>query len=84
MLESHKQLEGESKWQLSSIMVISLVFGGHCSWEVPRLYHPIQLVTTILEIHNCMGRERDGTLAILYFYLVQPTSSNFFKSSSGA
>ena len=84
MLESHKQLEGESKWQLSAIMVISLVFGGHCSWEVPRLYHPIKSVTTILEIHNCVGRKRDGALAILYFCLEQEISTNFFKSSSGA
>lgn len=70
MLESHKQLEGESKWQLSAIVVISLVFGGHCSWEVPQLSHPIKSVTTILKKRDCVGRERDGALAILYFYLV--------------
>lgn len=84
MPESHKQLEGESKQQLSAVMVISLVFGGHHSWEVPRLYHSIKSVTAILEIHNYVDRERDGALAILYFSLVQQISSNFFKSSSGA
>jgi len=83
MLESHKKLEGVSKWQLSAIMVVSSVFGGHHSWEVPWLYHSIKSVTTILEIHNCVGRERNGALAILYFYLLQQISSNFFKSTSG-